>query len=75
MRRPKRGEYYDYDKCAPRKSGRKCYGDCLDCYLHDVYHFKEHLKKNKLSENYDPDRTDTPRAPHKVMVRGRSYGG
>ncbi len=75
MRRPKKGEYYYYDNCGGKKVNKSCFGDCLDCYLHDMYHFEKYLKKNSLPGHFDHDKTSTPEVPYQWMGRGCVRGG
>ena len=72
LKRPKRGDYYfNFGKCGPMKAERKCYGDCCDCYWHDMHHYEKYLKKNNLKA--EPDNTDTPLGCP-VKGRGQVHG-
>lgn len=74
MKRPKKCEYYYCDDCAPKKENRGCHGDCLECFLYDMYHYENYLEENDLPKDTEFDTTDPP--PNSgTMIRGRIYGG
>jgi len=74
MKRPNKGEYYYFDKCAPKKEKRGCYGDCVECFWSDSLRYDRYLEENNLEkEDIYPNMTDRP--PNCLMMgRGRVYG-
>ena len=73
MKQPKKSEYYYFDKCAPKKEKRLCYGDCVECFWIDSMRYDDYLKENNLEQKDYNDESSTP--PNcLIMLKGRVYG-